>query len=133
MEDIGQAHGIEEAQHGRGIGALHVIQFGDGALQNDGARYGKNHERNNQYDAGLDGTQGLPGFANHGAKGRGHNVALSSLSSNALSAPIAPSKSNRLFFSRLNGTQEIEEESGMSHNTHQKKGQIANSPTAASV
>src|SRR5579864_438644 len=68
VEDIGQTRGIEEAQHGRGVGALHVIQFGDRALQNDGARYGKNHERNNEYDAGLDGTQGLPGFANRGAK-----------------------------------------------------------------
>src|ERR1051326_168902 len=114
MEDIGQAHGIEEAQHGRGVGALHVIQFGDRALQNEGARYGEDHKSDNQHDASLDGTQGLPGFANRGAKGRGHNVALSSLSSNALSAPIAPSKSNRLFFSRLNGTQELEEESGMS-------------------
>src|SRR5215469_9998496 len=57
VKDIGQAGGVEKAQHRRRVRALNVVGVGDRALQDD--RPGR-REDDNQYDqdyAGLDGTQ----------------------------------------------------------------------------
>ena len=68
VEDVGQAGDIEKAQHGRGVSALHVVGFGHGPLQNDGACRGKDDHQNNQNDPGLDGTECLPNAAARRAK-----------------------------------------------------------------
>jgi hypothetical protein len=68
MKDISKTDRVEEAQHFGRIGTLDILGVGDGALQYDSTGRGKNHDQNNQNDAGLDGTQGLPDFSKRSVK-----------------------------------------------------------------
>ena len=54
MKNVGQAKPIQNAQHLRGIRALHLIRLGHRTLQDDGPGRGNDHDRNQQNDAGLD-------------------------------------------------------------------------------
>ena len=68
VEYVGEAGGVEKAQHGRGVSPLHVIRISNGALQDDGAGGREDNDKNDQDDAGLDGAKSLPDFARRSAK-----------------------------------------------------------------
>ena len=62
MKHIGQTERVEDAQHLRRVGALHVVGISHRALQDEGARRRDDHGGDQQYDAGLDRAECLPDF-----------------------------------------------------------------------
>jgi hypothetical protein len=53
MENIGQAHTVEQAQHLRRIGALDLISLSGGTLQNNRTGRREDNDKNEQDDAGF--------------------------------------------------------------------------------
>ena len=68
VEDVGQARGIEEAQHGGRVGARHVVGLRHRALQNHSAGRREDDDQDDENHASLDRAQGLPAFAKCGAE-----------------------------------------------------------------
>src|ERR1022692_850890 len=62
VENVGQAHAVQQAQHLWRIGALHFLGIGGGTLQNHRPGRRENDDENEQNDPSLNSAEGLPSF-----------------------------------------------------------------------
>jgi hypothetical protein len=62
MENVSQANGVEQTEYMGRVRTLHFVGFGRRTLQNYRPRSRNDDHKNQQYDTGFDGTEGLPDF-----------------------------------------------------------------------
>jgi hypothetical protein len=72
MENVGQPHRVQQAEHLRRIGALHFVRISRGTLQYHGPEGRDDHGRDQQNHAGFNRAQRLPRSANCGVNSSGH-------------------------------------------------------------